>query len=335
MGHWLHRQLSAAWETWHEHAHYQARMRGVLARIAARWLHQDLAAGFYAWKENSDKQKRAEYLTTRILLHWTHRTTAAAFEAWKVKLVALKASRFSGSNIAKYWMQREQCRAFCSWSMVPKLTRLERTITLSIAHVHSDKMERVAHGTQRGRRQTRGHSLPRLPRSSKLELIARLEAVWMKYLENYWKTLEREVGEAKSWYDYYAKVGKHRYENQVAFGDDDRYVRVCQMCALRTRQHLGEVSLETVMHVDPLQSSAFCTPHESLSAPQTNAAISSLNKRRKCRTMRRSRKDCHQSFPLSLPLSVSLFHDLKGSLSFLSCRVPSLNVWSMRLCDFW
>ena len=82
LGHWLHRQLSAAWETWHEHAHYQARMRGVLARIAARWLHQDLAAGFYAWKENSDKQKRAEYLTTRILLHWTHRTTAAALDSW-------------------------------------------------------------------------------------------------------------------------------------------------------------------------------------------------------------------------------------------------------------
>ena len=220
-------------------------------------------------------------------------------------------------------MQREQCRAFCSWSMVPKLTRMERML--------AKQFKSVAHGTQRGRRQTRGHSLPRFPRNSRSELIARLEAVWMKYLENYWKTLEREVGEAKSWYDYYAKVGKHRYENQVAFGDDDRYVRVCQMCALRTRQHLGEVSLETVMHVDPLQSSAFCTPHESMSAPQTNAAISSLRKRRKCRTMRRSRKDCHQSFPLSLPLSVSLFHDLKGSLSFLSCRVPSLNVWSMRL----
>ena len=34
VGHWLHRTLALAYETWHEHANAQARMRGMLKRIA-------------------------------------------------------------------------------------------------------------------------------------------------------------------------------------------------------------------------------------------------------------------------------------------------------------
>ena len=60
----------------------QARMRGILKRIAERWLHRDVAVAFLSWKENSDRQKRAEYITGRILRHWTHRTSAAAFDSW-------------------------------------------------------------------------------------------------------------------------------------------------------------------------------------------------------------------------------------------------------------
>ena len=78
VGHWLHRTLALAYETWHEHAHLQARMRGILKRIAERWLHRDVAVAFLSWKENADRQKRAEYITGRILRHWTHRTSAAA-----------------------------------------------------------------------------------------------------------------------------------------------------------------------------------------------------------------------------------------------------------------
>ena len=65
VGHWLHRGLALAYETWHEHAHAQARMRGILKRIAERWLHRDVAVSFMSWKENADKQKRAEYITSR------------------------------------------------------------------------------------------------------------------------------------------------------------------------------------------------------------------------------------------------------------------------------
>ena len=65
VGHWLHRTLALAYETWHEHAHAQARMRGILKRIAERWLHRDVAVSFMSWKENADKQKRAEYITSR------------------------------------------------------------------------------------------------------------------------------------------------------------------------------------------------------------------------------------------------------------------------------
>jgi hypothetical protein len=72
-----------AYETWHEHAHAQERMRGILRRIAERWLHRDLAVAFTTWQENSDKQKRAEYITARIIKHWTHRTAAAAFDSWQ------------------------------------------------------------------------------------------------------------------------------------------------------------------------------------------------------------------------------------------------------------
>ena len=82
VGHWLNRTLALAFETWHEHANMQARMRGILKRIAERWLHRDVAVAFLSWKENSDRQKRAEYITGRILRHWTHRTSAAAFESW-------------------------------------------------------------------------------------------------------------------------------------------------------------------------------------------------------------------------------------------------------------
>ena len=85
VGHWLHRTLSLAYETWHEHAHAQGRMRGILERMAARWRHREVAGGFVWWREQAERQKRAGYITGRIIRHWTHRTSAAAFEAWLVR----------------------------------------------------------------------------------------------------------------------------------------------------------------------------------------------------------------------------------------------------------
>jgi hypothetical protein len=82
VGHWLHRTLSLAYETWHEHAHTQVRMRGILHRISAQWRLREVAVGFLSWKENSDRQKRAGYITTRVISHWAHRTAAAAFDSW-------------------------------------------------------------------------------------------------------------------------------------------------------------------------------------------------------------------------------------------------------------
>ena len=52
------------------------------AKVVGHWLHRSLAFAFDSWKENADKQKRAEYITGRILRHWTHRTSAAAFDSW-------------------------------------------------------------------------------------------------------------------------------------------------------------------------------------------------------------------------------------------------------------
>ena len=82
VGHWLHRTLSLAYETWHEHAHTQVRLRGILHRISSRMLHREIAVAFLSWKENSDRQRRAEDITARIISHWMHRATAAAFDSW-------------------------------------------------------------------------------------------------------------------------------------------------------------------------------------------------------------------------------------------------------------
>jgi len=82
--HWLHRTLSLAYETWHEHAHAQGRMRGMLGRIAKRWRHREVAEGFLTWREQAGRQRRAGCLTARIISHWTHRTAAAAFDSWHV-----------------------------------------------------------------------------------------------------------------------------------------------------------------------------------------------------------------------------------------------------------
>ena len=99
IGHWLHRTLALAFETWHEHANAQARMRGILKRIAERWLHRDLVVAFLAWKENADREERREHQMCIRVRHWTHRTSAAAFDSWhahaqeqvRVRIHALRA----------------------------------------------------------------------------------------------------------------------------------------------------------------------------------------------------------------------------------------------------
>ena len=80
--HWLHRTLSLAYETWHEHAHAQGRMRGMLGRIAKRWRHREVAEGFLTWREQAGRQRRAGLVLARSLIRWTHRTAAAAFDVW-------------------------------------------------------------------------------------------------------------------------------------------------------------------------------------------------------------------------------------------------------------
>ena len=116
VGHWLHRTIALAYETWHEHAYLQARMRGILKRIAERWLHRDVAVAFLSWKENADRQKRAEYITGRIIRHWTHRTSAAAFDSWHAHaqeqvMVGTRVAIAPGSySCVVVWQLRSLCR---------------------------------------------------------------------------------------------------------------------------------------------------------------------------------------------------------------------------------
>ena len=82
VGRWLHRTVALAFQTWYEQAQAQARLHGILNRIAERWLRQDVAVAFFSWKENAGLQQRAELICQRVLRHWTQRTSAAALDSW-------------------------------------------------------------------------------------------------------------------------------------------------------------------------------------------------------------------------------------------------------------
>ena len=164
-----------SYETWHEHAHHQANMRGILARIGARCLHRDLAAGFYGWYDRTKKLEEVKSLVDEFILRWEHKVVF---------------------------------RVFVRWSMLPEMSRM-RSLVMKGITLKKQTEEYEA----RGRRQIRCRSVPPMTRSTRSELIARLERTWMTFIEKYWATMEEECLEAKKWYNFHRDRYLHKCQN--------------------------------------------------------------------------------------------------------------------------